>query len=146
MQRVVQGPQVGVDLLVQGAGQEAKALPRLHRRPGEDDPGHFLGLQRLDRLGHRQVGLPGPGRADAEDDRVLVDGVHIPLLVERLGADRPTAGGQDVEGQHIRRADARFATEHGHDPLHRAGRELRAPGEQRGELLEQLSDHGRFRR
>src|SRR5262249_5490382 len=58
-QCVVQGAQVRVDLLVRGAGQEAEALTRLHRGPGEDDPVDLLGLQRLDRLGHRQVGLSG---------------------------------------------------------------------------------------
>ncbi|EUA87635.1 phoH-like domain protein [Mycobacterium ulcerans str. Harvey] len=39
----------------------------------------------MDRLGHGQVGFSGAGRADPEDDGVGVDGVDIPLLVERLG-------------------------------------------------------------
>ena len=92
VQRVVERPQVGVDLLVQRAGQEAEPLAGLDRRPGQDDPVDLLGLQRLDGLGHRQVGLAGAGRADAEDDRVLVDGVDVALLVERLGPDRLARG------------------------------------------------------
>ena len=109
VQRVVERPQVRVDLLVQRAGQEAEPLPGLHRRPGQDDPVDLLGLQRLDRLGHGQVGLAGAGRADAEDDRVLVDGVHVALLVERLGPDRPAAGGQDVQASARRPAGRRIS-------------------------------------
>ena len=71
VQRVVERAQVGVDLLVQRAGQEAEPLPRLDRGPGQDDPADLLGLQRLHGLGHGQVGLAGAGRADAEHDGVL---------------------------------------------------------------------------
>ena len=126
MQRVVQRPQVGVDLLVQGARQEAQPLPRLDGRPGQDDPVDLLGLQRLHRLGHGQVGLAGARRADAEHDGVRVDGVHVTLLVQRFGADCPPARRQDVQGQHVSRAHAGLAAQHGHDPLHRIGGELGA--------------------
>ena len=68
------------------AGQEPEPLPRLDRRPGQDDPVDLLGLQRLHGLGHREVGLAGAGRADAEDDGVLVDRVDVALLVQRLRA------------------------------------------------------------
>ena len=101
MQRVVERPQVRVDLLVERAGQEAEPLARLDRRPGQDDPVDLLGLQRLHRLGHRQVGLAGAGRADAEDDGVLVDRVDVALLAQRLGADGAPAPGEDVERQHL---------------------------------------------
>ncbi len=37
VQRVVQGPQVRVDLVAERARQEAEPLPRLDRRPGQDD-------------------------------------------------------------------------------------------------------------
>jgi hypothetical protein len=37
LQRVVQRAQVGVDLLLQVAGQEAQVLARLHRRARQDD-------------------------------------------------------------------------------------------------------------
>ena len=104
VQRVVERAQVGVDLLAERAGQEAEPLPRLDGRAAEDDPVDLLGLQRLHGLGHREVGLAGAGRADAEGDRVLVDRVDVALLVERLGPDRATAVGQDVEAQHVGRA------------------------------------------
>ena len=103
VQRVVQRPQVRVDLLVERARQEAEPLAGLDRRTGQDDPADLLGLQRLHRLGHREVGLAGAGRADAEHDRVLVDRVDVPLLVERLRADRPAAVAEDVEGEHVGR-------------------------------------------
>ena len=47
VQRVVERAQVGVDLVVERAGQEAEPLARLDRRPGQDDPVDLLGLQRL---------------------------------------------------------------------------------------------------
>ena len=67
VERVVERPQVGVDLLLQVAGQEAELLPRLDRGPGEDDAAHLAVEQAGDGLGHRQVGLAGSRGADAED-------------------------------------------------------------------------------
>ena len=37
VERVVERPQVGIDLLLQVAGQEAELLARLDRRTGQDD-------------------------------------------------------------------------------------------------------------
>jgi hypothetical protein len=85
VQRVVERAQVRVDLLEQRAGQEAQPLPRLDRGPGQDDAVDLLGLQRLHGLGHRQVGLAGAGRADAEHDGVPVDRLDVAALVQRLG-------------------------------------------------------------
>ena len=62
-QRVVEGPQVGVDFVVEGAGEESEFLPRLYGRPGQDDSGYSFGLEGLHRLGHGQVGFAGAGRA-----------------------------------------------------------------------------------
>ena len=146
VQGVVQGAQVGVDLLVQGAGQEAEPLPRLDRGPGQDDPVDLLGLQRLDRLGHGQVGLPGAGRADGEHDRVLVDGVGVALLVQRLGPDGTAAGGQDADGQHVGRAHAALGAQHGRGALNRVGTQVGALAQQLEELVEQLGDQGGLRR
>ena len=70
VQRVVQRAQVRVDLVAEGAGQEAQPLPCLDGRPGQDDPADFLLLQGLDGLGHGQVRLAGTGRADAENNGV----------------------------------------------------------------------------
>src|SRR6476469_1332773 len=44
VQRVIQRPQIRVDLLVQRAWQEAEALTGLHGWAGEDDPVDLLGL------------------------------------------------------------------------------------------------------
>ena len=45
MQCVVERAQVGVDLVAQGAGQEAEVLAGLHRRTGQDDAVDLLVLQ-----------------------------------------------------------------------------------------------------
>jgi hypothetical protein len=50
VQRVVQRPQVRVDLVEQRAGQEAEPLAGLDRRARQDDPVDLLGLQRLHAL------------------------------------------------------------------------------------------------
>ena len=104
VQGVVERAQIGVDLVAQRPGQEAQPLARFDRRPGEDDPVDPLALQRSDRLGHRQIGLPGAGRADPEDDRVHVDRVDIPLLPQGFRPDRPTAVADDIECQHVGRS------------------------------------------
>src|ERR1700731_3318108 len=103
VERVIQWPQVRVDLLAQRSRQKTKALTGFHGRTGEDDPADLLGLQRVHGLRHGQIGLPGAGGADPEDDRVGVDGVDVALLVERLGPDRVAAARQDVEGEHLGR-------------------------------------------
>ena len=71
VQRVVQRPQVGIDLLRQVAGQEAEPLAGLDRRPREHDALHRAALERVDRAGDGEVGLAGAGRADAEGDVVV---------------------------------------------------------------------------
>ena len=131
------GPQVGVDLLAQRAGQVAEPLPRLDRRPGEDDPVDVLGLQRLHGLGHREVGLAGAGGADAEDDRVLVDGVDVPLLVQRLRPDRAAAVGQDVEAQHVGGPLLGLRAQHADRPLDGLGGQPLAGAHDRDQLVDQ---------
>jgi hypothetical protein len=71
VQRVVQRAQVGVDLLRQVAGQEAQPFTGLHRRACQHDALHAVAFQRVHRAGHRQEGLAGAGRADAEGDVVV---------------------------------------------------------------------------
>jgi hypothetical protein len=67
-------------------------------------------------------------------DGVLVDGVDVALLVERLGPDRPAAGGQDVVGEHVRRAGVLPAGQHGDDALHGVAGEA-LTGAQHGDQL-----------
>ncbi len=137
VQRVVQRTQIRVDLLAQRAGQKAKALTGFHRGTGQDDPGDLLGLQRLNRLGHRQVGLAGAGRADAEHDGVGVDRVDVVLLVQRLGPDGLAAPRQDVESQHLGRGRVVAAGQHGDAAAHRVrGQRLAA-----GHDGDQFGDH-----
>ena len=77
VQRVVERAQIGIDLLLHVAGQEAQPLAGLHRRAGQHDPVHPAGLQQRHPLGHREVGLAGAGRADAEHHLVPRQHVHV---------------------------------------------------------------------
>ena len=77
VERVVERPQVGVDLLLQVARQEAELLPASTAGRARMMPAHLLGDQERHRLRHREVGLAGAGRADAEDDVVLLDRVEV---------------------------------------------------------------------
>ena len=66
VQRVVERAQIGIDLLLHVAGQEAQPFAGLHRGAGQHDAVHLAGLQHRHRLRHREIGLAGAGRADAE--------------------------------------------------------------------------------
>ena len=112
VERVVERAQVRVDLVGERAGQVAEPLARLDGRTGQDDAVDLLALQRLHGLRHREVGLAGSGRADAEHDRVVVDRVDVLLLAERLGPDALAARRQDGLAQHIGRAEVEVGVEH----------------------------------
>ena len=147
MQGVVERADVGVDLVVERAGQEAQPLAGLDGGAGEDDPVNLLVLQGLDGLGDGQVGLAGAGRADPEDDGVGVDGVHVPLLVEGLGTDRLPAAGEDVRGEHLGGRDV--VVDHADHPLDGVGGEALAgadDGDQLGEHVGARGDRGRVAR
>ncbi len=94
VERVVQRAQVGVDLLRQVARQEAELLAGLHRRAHQQDAAHLLAFQRVHRAGDRQVGLAGTGRAHAEIDVVVEDGLDVALLVGATRADHALLGAQ----------------------------------------------------
>ena len=106
VERVVERAQVRVDLGHEVAGQEAEPLARLDGGAGEDDALDLARLEGVHGLGHGEVGLAGPGGADAEGDDVLRDGVDVALLPGRVGphglAARPT---HDLGAQHLARAD-----------------------------------------
>ena len=68
VERVVERPQVRVDLGEHVAGQEPESLAGLDRGPGEDDAVDLLRLQRLHRERDREVALAGARRADPERD------------------------------------------------------------------------------
>ena len=105
VQGVVERAQVRIDLGHQVAGQEAEPLAGLDGGTGEDDPLHLLGLQRLHRHRHRQPALAGTGRAEAERDDVVADGVDVALLAGRLRSHRlALRAAHDVVGQDGARA------------------------------------------
>ena len=90
-----------------------------------------------DRLRHGQVGLAGAGRADAEDDVVLVDGVEILPLIDTLGDDLPLArrarrAAQEVVGQ----LDLLVLRDELRSRPHVALGQLVSAAQQRGELLQ----------
>ena len=62
-----------------------RGLQGLITRPG----------QGLDRLGHGEIGLSGAGRADADDDVVIADGLEIVALALSLGHDSAAQSGKD---------------------------------------------------
>jgi hypothetical protein len=68
VERVVERPQIGVDLLLHVAGQEAQPLAGLDRRARQDDAVDLAALRAWrPRHGDGEVGLAGAGGADAED-------------------------------------------------------------------------------
>ena len=91
VQRVVQRPQVRIDLREDVAGQEAEPLAGLDRGPGEDDAVDCLRLQGLHRERDREVALAGTGRPDRERHGVVAHRVDVALLARGLGADRLAA-------------------------------------------------------
>jgi hypothetical protein len=143
VQGVVEGAQVGVDLLRQGAGEVAELLAGLDGRAGEDQAVDLLGHEGLDGDGHGQVGLAGAGGADAEDHGVLADGVDVLLLAERLGLDGAAAGGQDGVAEHLGGAGATavlVAADDVDGAADGVGGEEVAPLQQGDELLEEPGD------
>ena len=63
VERVVERPQIGIDLLAHVAGQEAEPLAGLDRRPRQDDAVDLPALEQLRGVGDRELGLAGAGRA-----------------------------------------------------------------------------------
>ena len=94
LQGVVEGPKVGVHLVLQVAGEEAQLLPRLHGRPGQDDLIHFLILESQHRHGHGQVRLARARGAHAEDQLILLQSLDVLLLAQGLALDLLAPGGE----------------------------------------------------
>ena len=93
-ERVVQRPQIGVDLALQIAGQKSELLARLHRGTGEYDARNLLLLERGHGHRHRKEGFAGARRADAEHDCVFLDFIDVILLADGFRLDRLSAAGQ----------------------------------------------------
>ena len=85
VERVVEGAQIGHDLLFEAAGQEAEILAGLPGRAGQDDPAHIPFQEFGDRHRHRQIGLAGPGRTDPEHHIPAAHGPHVFHLAAGTG-------------------------------------------------------------
>ncbi len=66
VERVVERAEIGIDLLLHVAGQEAEALAGLDGRARQDDAVDRAALEQRRGMGDGQIGLAGAGRADAE--------------------------------------------------------------------------------
>src|SRR5208282_4150882 len=110
-ERVVQRPQIGIDLLLQGAGEKAETFARLNRRPRQNDAIDLLVQQRGDCHGYGEVGLASAGGADAKHHVVLLDGLEVAALVGAFRLDgaaskRTLASGFGEPAEsHVRIAD-----------------------------------------
>ena len=78
-------------------------------------------MQSLHRLGYREVGLAGTGRADTKDHRIIVDGLHVFGLAHRLWADGLATALDDVRRQRRRNRLRRLYRHHVHRVLDRIG-------------------------
>jgi hypothetical protein len=92
VERVVQRPQIRIDLLRQVARQEPQLLARLDRRARQHDALHGVALERVDRGRDREEGLARPCGSDAEGDIECAHRLQILGLARRargeLGAAR----------------------------------------------------------
>ncbi|OIQ62942.1 hypothetical protein GALL_555230 [mine drainage metagenome] len=91
VQCIVNRPQVRIDFLAQVAGQEAEPLAGLDRGPRQDDAIDFLPLEQLRGVRHREPGLAGACRADAEYQFVALERAYIGVLRGGAGAHRALA-------------------------------------------------------
>ncbi len=94
VERIVQRPQVGIDLCLHVARQEAERLPGLDGRSREHDSSHALPHERVHRRGHGEIGLAGTGRSDPDHDVLLGDLLQVLRLARRLGLHDGTHAGQ----------------------------------------------------
>ena len=89
VQRIEQGPQIGVDLGLEVARQEAQVLAGLDRRPHQHDLLDPPAPQERNGHRHRQVGFARSRRPDAEDQLVFQQRLHVARLTVGTGPDRP---------------------------------------------------------
>jgi hypothetical protein len=95
VQRVVERPQIGVDLFLHVAGQEAQPLAGLDRRTRQHDALDLAAQQKHDGHGDREIGLAAAGGSQREH--------HVPLTQRRQVA--ALAGRARLDGA-LARADA----------------------------------------
>jgi hypothetical protein len=88
VERVVDRAEIGIDLLLHVAGQEAEPLARLDRGARQDQPLDAAGDQLRHRLRHGEIGLAGARRPEREDHVVRDELAHIMRLRDRARDDR----------------------------------------------------------
>ena len=87
LEGVVEGLEIGVELVFHLAGQEAEFLAGLYGGSAEDDLTHLLVLQRAHGQGDGDEGLARPGGPDGEGEVVLLEAIDEQLLIGRAGHD-----------------------------------------------------------
>ena len=116
VQGVIEGAQIGVDFVAHITGEEAQTLSRLHCRAREDDAPATPFQQIPHGHGNREIGFAGAGRADAENQRIVLHGGDITRLgggtrrngtfargnaQARVGVPTAVDGGGRVVGAHL---------------------------------------------
>ncbi len=114
MQGVIEGTQVGVNLIVERTRQKAQAFTSLYCRTSQNNPVDLLGLEGLDCLSHGQVGLAGAGRTNTKNNRTGINSINIRLLVDGLRPDALAPRRQNVLANSRRRRQRR--SQHGQKP------------------------------
>ena len=98
---VVEGAKIGIDLLLERAGQETEAFSGFNGGADEDDAADFFGYEGGDGHGNGEVGLSGAGGAEAEGHIGLFDGLDVLALVGAAGLDHALdSGGALLAGIH----------------------------------------------
>ena len=99
VERVVDRPQIGIDLLAHVAGQEAEPLAGFDRRPRQDDAVDLLALEQLHGVRDREPGLAGAGGAGAEHQLVPPQRADVGVLRRGARAHQPLAQIDFVEAR-----------------------------------------------
>ena len=90
LEGVVEGLEIGVELVFHLAGQEAEFLAGLYGGSAEDDLAHLLVLQCAHGQGDGDEGLARSGGPDGEGEVVLLEAIDEQLLIGRAGGDGAT--------------------------------------------------------
>ena len=90
MKGVVEGLEIGVELVFHLAGQEAEFLAGLYGGSAEDNLAHLLVLQGAHGQGDGDEGLARSGGPDGEGEVVLLEAIDEQLLIGRTGHDGAT--------------------------------------------------------
>ena len=92
---IVEGAQVGVDLLRQIARQKAQLLAGLHRWPNQENAVNLLAFERFDGARHRKIRLAGARRPNPEVQIVGANGLYVAALIAAAWLDGLLARADD---------------------------------------------------